>query len=69
MIVNVWYVSVWDGGVEIKTPCLFDEDSKRCYEIRESEEDVAHLDSLDAEFVELSDGTRLNEDDGVTFDY
>jgi hypothetical protein len=59
------YVTVWDGGIEIRTQCLFDKESSTVYDVESVE--VNGLDVLEEEFVELSDGTEirnfLNEDE------
>ena len=59
------YVTVWDGGIEIRTKCLFDRNASTVYDVETA--DVNGLEILEEEFVELSDGTKvrdfLNEDD------
>jgi hypothetical protein len=59
------YVTVWDGGIEIRTQCLFDKESSTVYDVESVE--VNGLDILEEQYVELSDGTEirefLNEDD------
>lgn len=61
------YVSVWDGGIEVRTPCKYAPDAKTCFDIESS--DVEGAECLEDEYVLLPDGTELREEDGVTFDY
>ena len=61
------YVSVWDGGIEIKTTCKYDPISKTCFDIAPS--GVEGVECLEDEYVLLPDDTELREEDGVTFDY
>lgn len=68
MVTRATYISIWDGGVEVPSPCDYDVDAKRCFNIEDSGCGEG-LDNLDDEVVELADGTRLGADDGVTFDY
>lgn len=66
------YVSEWDGGFQVRSVCQYDPDKKVVTDIEDGELDdltLEGLDSLDREFVELPDGTELDADDGVTFDY
>lgn len=51
------YVSVWDGGIEIRTQCLFSRESSCVYDVESV--DVNGLDVLEEEFVELADGTEI----------
>lgn len=53
------YVTVWDGGIEIRTQCLFDKNSSTVYDVESVE--VNGLDVLEAEFVELADGTEIKD--------
>jgi len=63
------YVSVWDDGIEIKTSCKYDSNTKVVSEIECS--DVDGLDILEDEYILLPDGTEvrdfINEDDIVHF--
>jgi hypothetical protein len=61
------YVSVWDGGIEIRTPCKYDPATKTCFDIASS--DVEGVECLEDEYVLLPDDTELRKDDGVIFDY
>jgi hypothetical protein len=65
-IIAATYTSVWDGGVEVASPCKYDADERRVFAIADA--DVSGVESLEREYVTLPDGTELGEDD-VTFDY
>lgn len=69
MIVKATYHSIWDGGTEVPSPCSYDTDERRCFDIEMSDYPVETIDILDSEFVELEDGSRLSADEGVVFDY
>jgi hypothetical protein len=56
---NATYVSVWDGGIEIRTNCKYNRVSGVVYDIETA--DVKGLDILEDEYVELSDGTKIND--------
>lgn len=63
-IVRATYVSVWDGGREVRTACEY---NKRTTEVSEVQSvDVEGLDILDEEYIELDSGevikTFINED-------
>jgi hypothetical protein len=49
------FVSVWDGGVRIETPCTVDESG----EITTSSVDAGDVELLDREFVETDDGDEI----------
>lgn len=51
------YVTVWDGGIEIRTQCLFNRESSTVYDVESVE--VNGLEILEEEYVELSDGTEI----------
>jgi hypothetical protein len=53
------YVSVWDGGTEIRTKCDYDPTTKEVSDIEVA--DVNGLDVLDDEYVELPDGTEIRD--------
>lgn len=53
------YVSVWDGGTEIRSKCKYDETNKIVSDIETVA--VDGLDILDEEYIELADGTRLDD--------
>lgn len=46
MIVNATYTSVWDGGTHISSPCKYDMEARRCFDI-ESACDGGDLDILE----------------------
>jgi hypothetical protein len=53
------YVSVWDGGTEIRTSCEYDVNTHILSDIETV--DVNGLDLLDEEFIELPDGTKITD--------
>ena len=67
--VRATYVSVWDGGHEVCSPCRYNPDTKECTDIEDSGINPDGLEVMEKEFVRLPDDTELGEDDGVTFDY
>lgn len=67
------YVSVWDGGIEIRTNCQFDPTTKEVSNIEVAA--VDGLDVLEDEYIELPDGEEVrdfiaegNEDDSLSDD-
>jgi hypothetical protein len=58
------YVSVWDGGVAVRSKCTYNRETGIVSDIECVDVDV---DSLEDEYIELSDGTQIhdfiNEDD------
>lgn len=52
------YISVWDGGFEIATLCKINLVTGHVFDIQVEEDNAAIVETLDAEFVELPDGTR-----------
>ena len=64
-ITKATYVSVWDGGIEVKTPCTYNGETKVVSDIEVAE--IDGLDMLDDEFIVLPSGTIIrdfiNEDD------
>lgn len=65
MIKNAYFVSVWDGGQEIVTPCQFNTESGEVFNIEMVETDV---DILEREFIRFEDGKEI-EIDGETVWY
>lgn len=53
------YVSVWDGGIQIRTKCTYNRISGVVYDIETAE--IEGLDILEDEYVELSDGTKIRD--------
>lgn len=52
------FVSVWDFGIEVKSDCEYDPESKTVSDI-----ELVHVDGLDmciTEYILLPDGTELN---------
>lgn len=54
MTVKSTYVSVWDGGTEIRTSCQFDTIKNIVFDIEPVEDDG--LDILEDEYIELPNG-------------
>lgn len=54
------FVSVWDGGQEIRTSCKYNPDSKIVSDIESVE--APGVDILEREYVELADGTTVESD-------
>lgn len=65
------YVSVWSDGVVCTSPCRYNPVTKVCDDIgtASNAEEADTSDSLVDEYVLLTDGEKLREKDGVTFDY
>jgi hypothetical protein len=59
--VNATYVSVWDGGNEIRTKCRFDLETKNATDVESADVSNMELEMLDEQFVELEDGTKITE--------
>lgn len=53
------YISIWDGGVEVKTSCDFDPETKIVSNIEVAE--IEGLDMLEKEFVELENGEVIED--------
>lgn len=53
------YVSIWDDGQTIKTNCQYDPETKIVTEIESV--DIDGLDDLIEEYVELPDGTQIDD--------
>lgn len=62
---NAIYVSVWDGGVEVRTSCQYNPKTRIVSDIESS--DVEGLDNLEREYIELPDGTEIEVMDFDTF--
>lgn len=58
------YVSVWDGGVEVKTSCDYNVENRTVSDIDSADVDV---DNLEREYVQLDDGTEITVMDFDTF--
>ena len=76
-IIDATHTSIWDGGMRINTPCKFDPETFRCFDIQQSTEADA-LVNIDAPHRSITfnlevngevEEVRLTEDDGVTFDH
>lgn len=53
------YVSVWDGGIQIRTNCKFDQATKQVSDVESA--DVDGLDFCEEEFIELSNGEVIKD--------
>lgn len=72
MIVEGVYTSVWDGGIEVSTPCKVNLVTKEVFDIETA--DVEGLETLDREYVtvdgkEHSVGRTANEPSDAEFWY
>lgn len=56
---NAIYVSVWDGGVEIRTKCQYNPETKEVWDIDAT--DVDGLDICEDEYIELPNGTEIRD--------
>lgn len=61
---KAYYVSVWDDGIEIRTACQFNPETRDVTDIESV--DVAGLETLLEEYIELLNGTIVTE--GFTVD-
>lgn len=59
-MIKASFVSVWDGGTQIVSPCRFNDVTKDVEEI-ESVEVGESVDVLEDEFVLLPDGTEVRD--------
>lgn len=59
MKTHATFVSVWDGGIEIRSHCEFNPISKEVTDIDIAE--VDGLETLEDEYVELPDGTEIRD--------
>lgn len=58
-IINVTYVSVWDGGVKIESEAKYDTKNNIVFDIEVVEVGNLDLEVLNREYIELDDGTEL----------
>lgn len=59
MIVEAIYVSSWDFGSKITSPCKFNTETKEVTDIESVDVDDRELFNLDEEYVLLKDGTKI----------
>jgi hypothetical protein len=59
-VLSCEYVTVWDGGTEIRTPAKY---YKAMRDVETEAVEANGLDSLDEEYIEFIDGTRINRFD------
>lgn len=55
---EVIYVSVWDGGTEVRSKCNYDPEILNVTDIETN--DIVGLEVLEKEFIELPDGTIID---------
>lgn len=63
------YVSVWDGGYEVRSACEYNPDTNTVIDIvqvdvedlEDEHGDPVDLDWLNEEFIELPDGTTISD--------
>ena len=60
------YVSVWDGGIEVRSKCQYDTETYNVTDIYSV--DVDGLDICEREYIELPDGTIIERTD-FTIDF
>lgn len=53
------YVSVWDGGTQIRTNCKFNPETRQVSDVESS--DVEGLDICEEEFIELPNGDVVKD--------
>lgn len=58
-MINVEYVSVWDGCYEIVTACQVDVVTGVCYPEMCTLEDAEEVEMLEREFIRLADGSEF----------
>ena len=61
------YVSEWDNGTTVRTPCKYDRRRRRCFDIQQSDTEVGDAQLLE-EYVSTPD-EDFHETEGVTFIY
>ena len=59
-MIKAEYVSVWNGGYEVVTNCLFNPITHEVTDVETSNENVEELYHLDREFIRLTDGTEID---------
>ena len=59
--IEATYVSVWDGGIEVRTKCKYD---TVIFDVTDIESaDVDGLDVLEREYLILPNGTEIERED------
>lgn len=61
-VLNVTYVSVWDGGFEIESKAKFNPETKHVFDIEVVEAvdcEGDEVETLDEEYILLPDGTKF----------
>lgn len=59
-IMEVAFVSVWDGGVGVETSAKYNSETGVVFDIETREEGVEELEVLELEYIRLNDGTELS---------
>lgn len=57
--VTAIFVSVWDDGIEIRSKCMYNPQTKNVTDIDSMDIDGRNLDILNEEYVELTDGKHV----------
>lgn len=60
--VKAKYVTEWDSGTTIRTKCLYDPETKKVWDVEQSDADIGDA-CLDREYIELPDGTEVARED------
>jgi len=64
--IKATFVSSWDFGTNIESPCLYDPQTNEVSDIESVDVDSMDLTTLDREYIVLPDGTELDvEQDGL----
>lgn len=70
-VVDVTFVSVWDGGFEVRTDAKYDQYTKKVFDIEVYEGAADMVSNLDGEYIEFENGERKETyegDDGYQTD-
>lgn len=64
MIIDVYYISVWNGGFEVVTNAKYNQNTKEVFDIQGYDGELIdeygdELEFLDGQFIELQDGSRI----------
>jgi len=61
MTIKATYVSVWDGGTEIRTSCDFNTNTKEVEYVENTDENIEDFDICEEEYVELPGGEIVKD--------
>jgi len=70
--IPVTFVSVWDGGTEIRTNALFNPETKLVHDIESVDgvdEDGEEVELLEKQYIELSSGEIIEEEEFILEDF